>query len=96
MADEKKVEAAGIELHSLNTANVAITARGGAQSGAIFSHNQREAVNAQTTDPTASIRADDRDLSLVNAAWPTLPTAIKAGIVAMVNSAVAHDGKIDT
>ena len=29
----------------------------------------------------------DPDLAVVNAAWPTLPTAIRAGIVAMIEAA---------
>jgi hypothetical protein len=30
---------------------------------------------------------NDHDLAAVNAAWPTLPAAIKAGILAMVKAA---------
>ena len=42
-----------------------------------------------TAHATPQIGAADSDLSTLIAAWPTLPPAIKAGIVAMVKAAVA-------
>ena len=35
---------------------------------------------------------DDADLRAIAAAWPTLPAAVRAGIVAMVKASAAGDG----
>ena len=40
------------------------------------------------SDPPRSLSSDD-DLSAIAAAWPDLPNAIRAGIVAMVRAAVS-------
>ena len=53
----------------------AISDQGGAESGA-------------PDAPDAPNRPDDPDLSRLINAWPNLPEAIRAGIVAMVNAAI--------
>jgi hypothetical protein len=45
--------------------------------------------------PSTSLRAEplDPDLARVLAAWPTLPAAIRAGVLAMVKAATASSAR---
>jgi hypothetical protein len=37
--------------------------------------------------------SNDPDLAVINAAWPTLPEALKAGILAMIKAASGGGGR---
>ncbi len=70
-----KVAGTGIELPPENAEKTPVGAESGAQSGAV---GAREAVLAVPVDP---------NLAAVVDAWPTLPEAIKVGILAMIRAA---------
>jgi hypothetical protein len=69
--DSKQVEAAGIELPQQYAGNSGVGGESGAESGALGAQNG-------PVDP---------DLAAVMEAWPGLPAAIRAGILAMVRAA---------
>lgn len=64
----------GLELSQDSSGNSTIADQSGADSGAVF----------------ASSIPIDADLAAVFEAWPTLPEAIKAGILALVQSQQAR------
>jgi hypothetical protein len=41
----------------------------------------------RATESATSLLPDDRDLAVVVAAWPELPEAVRAGIVALAKAA---------
>jgi hypothetical protein len=69
------VEAAGIELPQQSTGNSSINPQSGAESGALDAQN----------------RPCDADLAEVVQSWPSLPEALRAGILAMVRAARGND-----
>jgi hypothetical protein len=51
----------------------------------------RESQNGPTASPSTAPL--DADLARVVDAWPTLPAAIRAGVLALVNAATANDSR---
>lgn len=58
------------------------------KAGGIKSGNNR-AEGGSKVSPAAPAKTADPDLSAIIAAWPTLPAAIRAGVLALVKAAVA-------
>ena len=77
------MEAAGIELPTHSTGKSHYANQSGAESGALGAQSNANPVNATHCEP----KPIDSDLAAIIAAWPTLPEAMKAGILAMVRAA---------
>jgi hypothetical protein len=70
------VEAAGIEPQASSAGNTAVRSQSGAESGAVCER-------VESSAPPAAI---DAGLVAVVQAWPYLPEAIRAGILAIVRA----------
>jgi hypothetical protein len=83
----KKMGDEGLELRPDSTANTTSVPRSGAESGAV-------AADPDAIDGAASRLQSplDADLAAVINAWPALPEAVKAGILAMIPKPVPANG----
>ena len=68
-----QVEAAGIEPCVNSSGKQGVDGQGGAKSGAL----------------TAGEAAGDRELAAISAAWPSLPPAVRAGVMALIRAAMS-------
>ena len=68
----------GFEHTAKPSGNAGVPETGGAESGAVDAPKP----SSEPAEPTHV----DRDLARLVAAWPTLPAAMRAGILAMVNA----------
>ncbi|MFM9957260.1 MAG: hypothetical protein ACKVZJ_04225 [Phycisphaerales bacterium] len=88
----EQVGAEGFEPSPFTSGNPASAPEGGAHSGALGGDSAPQPAPATTPDPaqpgipTAPLSPSDPELAAVVAAWPDLPPAIRAGIVAMVKA----------
>lgn len=83
--------ATGLEQPPESSGNTGVSGSGGADSGALPGDFAPQPAPA-TAPPDRcypTVPSGDPDLSAVVAAWPSLPPALRAGIVAMVKAAGA-------
>lgn len=79
---QRKADGEGFDTIPENAANIAVSEKGGAESGAVESEFRE---NGGAAGPRQM--PHDADLAALVEAWPSLPQAVKAAILAMVNAA---------
>jgi hypothetical protein len=74
--------AEGFEPPAFSSGNTAVADSGGSKSGNILAGSDAATPTAKPTPPP------DPDLAAIVAAWPELPPAIRAGVLALVKAAI--------
>lgn len=77
----------GFEQPPILARNSGVAESGGSKSGNIGGRFGDSAEVAEPIPPTTPTPPDDPELATVVAAWPSLPPAIRAGVVAIVKAA---------